>query len=99
MSLRKSRRIGKSQARANFLPLVRAVAEGSGPVEITDRGDVVAVLLGREDFLWLLAHTTEQPRLSSSLAGSMALNGDLEEADLEISTLFRQSLEQTAREL
>lgn len=86
------KRMGKSEARAKFLPLVQALAQGGGPVEITDRGKVEAVLLSNEEYQWLLVRGKTQPALTKSLVGAMVLEEDLEAADQEISSLFEKSM-------
>ncbi|MBI3928488.1 MAG: type II toxin-antitoxin system Phd/YefM family antitoxin [Armatimonadetes bacterium] len=43
-------RLGKSEARARFLRLVERVASGEGAVEITDRGEIAAVLIGYREY-------------------------------------------------
>lgn len=80
----KQRRVGKSEARAKFLPLVHQVAMGAGPVEITDRGQVTAVLMGHKEYLHLMALAHAQPGPPGSPVGTMEILGDLEEASQEL---------------
>jgi len=84
--------MGKSEARANFLPLVQALAQGGEPVEITEHGKVAAVLISNLDYQLLLARAKMQPEPKGSLVGSMILNEDLAAADDQIARLFRASL-------
>jgi prevent-host-death family protein len=95
----KNKRLGKSQARERFLPLVDAVAQGAGPVEITDHNKVVAVLISETDYRWLLAHAEGKPIPSRKLCGSMTIVGDLEQASKEISDLFLDSIKKSAEKL
>lgn len=92
MAMNSPKRMGKSEARAKFLPLVQALAQGGGPVEITDRGKVEAVLLSNEEYQWLLVRSKTQPALTRSLVGSMVLKEDLEAAERDITGLFEKSL-------
>lgn len=91
--------LGKSEAREQFLPLIDLVASGAGPVEITDYGKVVAVLLSKKDYEWLSAAMQHKPKPKRSLAGSALLLGDLEEASKQIAAEFEASFERSAREL
>lgn len=98
-------KLGKAQARAQFAPLVEALATNGGVIEITDYGKVSAVMLGYNDYMLLLAKANEsfkqfkQFKQSRALAGSMTIVGDLEEATKEISAAFATSIKKTAIEL
>lgn len=92
-------KLGKSQARAQFLPLVEQVAAGGGPVEITDRGKVAAVLLGHDDYLQLLARAGAPLTQTRSAVGCLEILGDLEQGSREIGRRMRESLIRTAEEL
>lgn len=91
--------LGKSEARMQFLPLVDAVSQGAGPIEITDYGKVVAVLIGKHDFDWLLAHTKDKPSPTRVLRGLGRLMCDLEDGSKEITESLQSSLKRTAKEL
>lgn len=93
------RTLGKSEAREQFLPIVDAVAKGAGPFEISDHGRVVAVLLSKQEYDWMLAHTKEKVLPKKSLRGSIIVLGDLEEGSKQIAAEFQASLEKTASEL
>ncbi len=53
----KTKRLGKSEARQQFLPLVNSVAEEGSRFEITDHGVTVAIVLGYEEYQRLLAQS------------------------------------------
>lgn len=97
--MRNEGRLGKSEARARFLTLVETVATGGGPVEITDRGKVAAVLLSHNEYMWLLAMASKRPKTRRSLVGSMVLVADLEEASKQLSDMMIQSIHRRAAEL
>lgn len=101
--IRKARRenvpVGKSEARQRFLPLVNAIAHGAEPVEIADHGKVVAVLIGKQKYDWMLSQLKDKPRKKNPLLGAITVLGDLEEGSKEISKLFEASLKRTARKL
>ena len=81
------------------MPIVDAVSHGGGPIEITDHGTVVAVLLSKQDYDWMLAQTQNKTLPRKSLRGSITVLGDLEEGSRQISAKFQESLEKTARGL
>jgi prevent-host-death family protein len=97
--------LGKSEAREQFLPLIKAVVEGAGPINISDHGKPVAVLLSKQDYDWMLARTQNESethnklRRKNSLKGSIILLGDLEEGSREIARDIQQSIKRSAREL
>lgn len=91
--------LGKSEAREQFLPLVDLVASGSGPVEITDYGKVVAVLISKREYEWLSSTIRQKPQPKRSLAGSAVLLCDLEKASREMAADLQASIERTAGEL
>ncbi len=99
MALKHSKRMGKSEARAKFLPLVQALARGGGPIEITDRGRVEAVLLSNEDYQRLLVCSKMQLEPARPLTGSMVLVEDLEQAEREVSALFMKSISRSVEAL
>jgi prevent-host-death family protein len=83
----KTSRLGKSEARAQFLPLVESVAAGGAPIEITDRGKVAAVLLGHQEYLRLLALAHSRPA-SRSPVGTIEILTDLEADDAPAAMLL-----------
>jgi prevent-host-death family protein len=85
--------LGKSEAREQFLPLIKSLVEGAGPISIADYGKPVAVLLSKQEYDWMLA------QIKNPLRGSIVLLGDLEEGSREIAKMFQKSIEKTAREL
>lgn len=50
-----------AEARNQFAALIREVEEGNDPVQVTRRGEPVAVILSRDKYEQLLAH---QPKLN-----------------------------------
>ena len=93
------RTFGKSEAREQFLPLVDAVSSGAGPVEITERGRVVAVLISKTEYDWMAEYTKHKPQPARTLCGLGELVGDLEEGSAEIAAAFQVSLKTTAKKL
>lgn len=96
--MRKTQRVGKSEARTRFLPLVQSVVESGETVEITDRGRVTAVLLSHQEYLRLLACADAIPQPLRSPVGTMILDADLEDNDTTARMLL-DSLEERARRL
>jgi len=96
---RQYKALGKSDARKRFLPLVDSVSQGSGPVEITDYGKVVAVLISKNDFDWMYQQTVNKVMPKRSLYGLGQLLGDLEDGSKEIAKSMRTSLKKTADKL
>jgi prevent-host-death family protein len=79
-------RMGKAKARRELLPLVDAIAAGSTPVEITDNGKPVAVIIGYTAFQEMcgkLTSKTAKHKLES-LDGSVTILGNLEQARRQI---------------
>lgn len=74
--------IGKARARREFLPLIDTIADGNTPIEITDNGKPVAVILGYNAFqeMYSLANSKRAKRKLESLDGSVTIQGDLEQA-------------------
>ena len=96
------RRIGKAQARDQLPTLVNAVAKGSGAIEITEYGRVVAMLIDPKEYAWLLAKSQIEPTIKLRLCGSAVLLGDLadlEDASEQISNSITASINKTASEL
>lgn len=93
------KKLGKTQAREQFAPLVEELAISGGVVEVTDYGKVAAVILGYQDYLWLLAQADKTFKPTKRLAGSAALLSDLNEASNEITASIFDSLAKSAREL
>jgi prevent-host-death family protein len=94
-----TRKLGKSETRQRFLPLVDSIARGGNPIEITDRGKTVAVLLNYHEYQSLLSSMNAGRKTSRSLVGSIEIIGDLEEGNEEIRKLFEQSIEESAKKL
>jgi antitoxin (DNA-binding transcriptional repressor) of toxin-antitoxin stability system len=93
------RRIGKAQAREQFAPLVESLVAGGTPVEITDYGKVVAILLSENEYNWLLQSANQNFRPKRPLRGSIKLIGSLEEASKDLLKDFESSLEKSVQEL
>jgi prevent-host-death family protein len=91
--------LGKSDARKQFLPIVDSVAQGIGPVEITDYGEVVAVLLSKHDFDWMQAQTVNKLKPKRRLCGLGQLLGDLQEGSKEIVESMQEGLKKSAKKL
>lgn len=98
-SRKNCKRLGKSQAREQFAPLVESLSKNGGIVEVTDYGKVVAVMLGYKDYLWLLAQTRVTFKPKRELCGSGELVGDLESASQQIAKSIFESLTKSASEL
>lgn len=93
------KKLGKTQAREQFAPLVESLSKRGGVVEVTDYGKVAAVMLSYKDYLWLLAQASEPFKPKQQLAGSAVLVGDLEAASNKISEFVLDSLEKSKSEL
>lgn len=98
-TFKQNKKLGKAQAREQFAPLVTALSQAGGVVEITDYGKVAAVMLGYKDYLLLLAQAKQPFKAERKLAGSAKLIGDLEEASRQISDSINESIRKSAREL
>lgn len=85
--------LGKSEARSVFLRLVEEVAKGSGPVQITDRGEVAAVLIGYSEYQALLIRAGNRQPPRRSPVGTVTILEDLEQASAELAASLRQRLE------
>lgn len=96
---KEKKRMGKAQAREEFSPLVEAVAAGGGPVEITDYGKVVAVLLSEKEYQWLNVCAQRSKSPKQELCGYLVFDEDLEELSREVAADFDKSLKKTARRL
>ncbi len=81
------------------MPLVDAVAQGAPPVEITDHGKPVAMLISKHEYDWLQVQSKRASNKITDLRGSITIIGDLEEGSREIAKLFDESLDKTARDL
>ncbi|MEW6282765.1 MAG: hypothetical protein AB1758_29410 [Candidatus Eremiobacterota bacterium] len=94
-------RVGKTRARAGFLRLVEAVAGGREAIEITDRGEVAAVLLGHAEYLRLKARAGEKPaaRRKSPVGLLRVRTEDLEQASREIRASIMAEILNSAQEL
>ena len=73
--------------------LVESLVAGGSPVEITDYGKVVAILLSENEYNWLLQSARQNSRPKRPLRGSIKLLGSLEEASNELLEDFEASLE------
>jgi len=96
---RNLKKLGKTQAREQFAPLVESLSEIGGVVEVTDYGKVAAVMLGYKDYLWLLAQSNQPFKPKRQLAGSAVLVGDLEEASNKITQSVLDSIARSTKEL
>lgn len=100
----KTLRMGKTQAREEFLSLVNAVAQGVTAVEITDHDRPVAVLLSYQNYIMMtskLAMLTPSPsEAKPSLVGSIQiLVDDLEAASAEVADVFKTAIKTSAKKL
>ena len=93
------KRLGKTQAREQFAPLIESLSKRGGVVEVTDYGKVAAVMLSYKDYLWLLAQASEPFKPKRQLAGSAVLVGDLEATSNKITDSFGDSLANSESEL
>jgi len=94
------RRLGKAEARQEFGPLVESVAAGGGPVEISDYGKVVAVLVNVHKYQWLLQQAKRQTtKPKKELCGAIVIHDDLEMLSQQLRDDYEKSLEETARNL
>lgn len=93
------RKLGKSQAREQFAPIVESLCRNGGVVEVTDYGKVAAVMLSYKDYLWLIAQANEPFKPKKKLAGSAVLIGDVEGASQQIADSVVESLKHSAHEL
>ena len=82
-----------------FAPLVEAVAAGAGPVEITDYGKVIAILISQQHYQWLCSCAERQPQVAGELRGFFVLHDTLDGANQEISAAFEDSLKKTESQL
>jgi PHD/YefM family antitoxin component YafN of YafNO toxin-antitoxin module len=92
----KNPRIGKAQARKDFLPLVSSLKSSHQTIEITEHGRSVAVLLDYITYQDLISKSTNGLQSFDrvqSLKGSVKILGDLEQARKEINEEFRKSIE------
>jgi len=97
--LETARKLGKSEARQEFGPLVESVAAGEGAVEISDYGKVVAVVISANEYRWLLSQTKKDSRPKKSLRGAFIIHDDLEVLSEKIRADFKESINRTASEL
>lgn len=93
------RKLGKTQAREQFAPLVEDLSVSGGIVEVTDYGKVAAVILSYQDYLWLLAQANKPFKPMRQLAGSAVIVSDLNAASNEITASIFDSLAKSARDL
>jgi len=92
-------KLGKTQAREQFAPLVESLATIGGVIEVTDYGKVSAVMMGYKDYLWLLAQANQPFKPTRTLAGSAILLGDLERDSEEISKSIIRGVKKLEQEL
>jgi len=92
-------KLGKAQAREQFAPLIEALNNQGGVVEVTDYGKVAAVMMSYHDYLWLLAQAKEPFEPKRQLAGSAVLVRELESVSQEVSDSVFESLKKSRREL
>jgi prevent-host-death family protein len=92
-------RLGKSEAREQFLPLVKALSGSNGAVEITDHGKSVAVLMSYKMYQALLAKGKTTGAAKLSLAGSLTEIADVEEGSREISQAAVKAIKRNLKAL
>lgn len=93
-------RLGKSEAREKFLPLVRSVAQGGSPIEITEHGESIAVLVNYHQYELMRSRYAAEQQLQQSPVGTIEiLCGDLEAASREISDQLLKSINKSAKSL
>jgi prevent-host-death family protein len=93
--------VGKAQAREEFSLLIETVKGGAGVVEITACGEVVAMLISKQEYDWLCACAKKGAKPQRDPRGTFVLSSDLalEEASREVSTEFENSIENTIYKL
>ncbi len=92
-------KMGKSEAREKFLPLVDSLSQKKTAIEITDRGHPVAVLIDYASYLALLTKSGIKKKPSFELVGSLVEIGDIEEGSREIAAELNAAIERSASEL
>lgn len=93
--------IGKTDARQTFFPLVEGLKTSPKVIEITDRGQPVAVLLKYSQYLSLISRLANslKPGVPHDLMGSITIVGDLESGSKEIAESFRLALKESGDKL
>ncbi len=95
--------VGKTQARQEFLPMVDDLKKHPRMIEITDRNNPVAVLLGYDQYAALVSQLAKFIKQSLKkkvdLMGSVIIVGDLEAASKEIAEEFEKAIERSAASL
>lgn len=94
-----SRKLGKAEARQEFAPLIDSVAGGGSPVEISDYGKVVAVLINANEYKWLLSQTKKTLKPKKELCGAIIIHDDLEILDKKVRADFEKSITKTVSKL
>ncbi len=89
------------EARASLSRLAQEVARGGGPVAITQRSKLAAVLVNAERYetdMAELAHYRRQRQKNppTSLRGLIKITGDLEEASRQLAEEYDAALERSA---
>jgi len=97
----KSSRIGKTEARQKFLPLVSELANQPGAIEITDHDRPVAVLVSYSHWSAIISKLARSMDKDSvvDLRGSVKIIGDLEAASKEAGQELLRSVERRAKNL
>lgn len=95
------KRVGKAQARDELSALIEAVSTGAGPVEITDCGKVVAVLVSEKEYEWLCACVQNAAIPKRDACGVISLSDDnaLGNAARQLVADFDASIAKTASEM
>ncbi len=91
-------KVGKTKARARFLPLVKSVGKGT-TIAITERNKPVAVMMSWSEYLQLTSKSRGKQTKKNTLVGSLRIVGDLESGDREIAKLFAESLKTSGKRL
>ncbi len=97
----KPTRIGKTEARQNFLPLVSELVRQPGAIEITDHDQPVAVLVSHSHWAAIMSKLAQSNNQSPpvDLRGSVKIIGDLEAASKEAGQELLQSVKRRAKNL
>jgi prevent-host-death family protein len=93
------KKLGKAEVRQEFAPLVDSVANGGNPVEISDYGKVVAVLISANEYRWLLSQTKKMSKPKKDLCGAIIIHDDLEMLSKKVNADFEKSISKTASKL
>ncbi len=101
----RKRIVGKTQVRKDFLPLVDTLRESNTAIEITDHDKPVAVLIGYEQYVAIMAKACLISEAPANWGANPLLNSielktdDLEAASAKITEMFEKSIRRSLEEL